>query len=160
MWPLSPEPGDWQPPPLRSSARLQMTSALQPESTLRILIFLSNLAKCLKESFSCCSHRGWEFQALSYNSGLQLLINSHLKFSFMSTTEITLAGVIRFTMFRLLKGKEIIHKIKPQMFVLFSRDVLGKKSGLQTIPWLLTSMPMTQGGLFSQSSLVPSFSLL
>lgn len=67
----------------------------------------------------------------------------------MSTTEITLAGVIGFTMFRLLKGKEIIHKIKPQMFVLFSRDVLGKKSGLWTIPLLLSCMPMTQGGLFS-----------
>ena len=66
----------------------------------------------------------------------------------MSTTEITLAGVIGFTVFRLLKGEEIIHKIKPQMFVLFSRSVLGKKSGLWTIPLLLTSMPKTQGSLF------------
>lgn len=67
----------------------------------------------------------------------------------MSTTEITLAGVIGFTMFRLLKGKEIIHEIKLQMFVLFGGVVLGKKSGLQTISLLLTSMLITQGGLFS-----------
>lgn len=67
----------------------------------------------------------------------------------MSTTEITLAGIIGFTMFRLLKGKEIIHEMKLQMFVLFGRVVLGNESGLQTIPLLLTSMLMTQGGLFS-----------
>lgn len=53
-------------------------------------------------------------------------------------------------MFRLLKGKEIIHKIKLQMLVLLSRDILGKKSGLWTVP--LQHAYDTRGFVFLESS--------
>lgn len=51
----------------------------------------------------------------------------------------------RFTTLSFYKGKEIIHKIKPQMIFLSSRDVLGKKSGPQSTPLLLTSVSITPG---------------
>lgn len=48
-------------------------------------------------------------------------------------------------MLRFYKGKEIIRKIKPRMFIPSSRDVLGKTSGPQTTPLLLTSMSIILG---------------
>lgn len=43
-----------------------------------------------EEIASEINHSGWEFQALCYNSVLQLLRNSHPNFSFMSTIELSL----------------------------------------------------------------------
>lgn len=65
-------------------------------------------------------------------------------------------------MFRFLKRKEIIHKIKTQMMLFSTRDVLGKKNSFFTpfiCYWSTCLLPRVWGKLFLKSSLVPPISL-